>query len=445
MSLESRIVWSEGMFLNPQHFQQHDRYIERYIDNRCAGFGSYAWGFQELEVDAQLLKLGKISLLRGKGVFPDGTPFSFPDIDEAPPVLDIPAGTHNQLVYLALPVRRPGAVDVLPKEDNQNIARYYSTELEVRDVTVEGGDTQTVTVGKLRLRLLLETEDLSGYTCVGVLRVAEARDDKDVVLDGNYLVSCVDCRAAAKLNGFVAELGGLLHHRAESIAGRLADVKRGGTAEIADYMLLQLINRVEPVVKHLSTVQGLHPLQLYAELLQLAGELSTFVAKGKRPPEFPRYQHDDLQQTFGPVMTILREFLSMVYEQTAISLALVEKKYGIRVSEINDRSLLGTANFVLAVRADVAEEVVRSRLPAQIKIGPVERIRQLVNAAMPGIAIRALPVAPRQIPFRSGYCYFELDKHSVYWKELHNSGGFAMHVGGDFPGLEMEFWAIRNT
>lgn len=444
MSLESRIVWSEGMFLNPQHFQQQDRYIERYIDNRCAGFGAYAWGFQELEVDAQLFKLGKISLLRGKGVFPDGTPFSFPDIDDPPPVVDVPAGTHHQLVYLGLPVRRPGAVDVLPRENNHTVARYYSSELEVRDVTVEGGDSQTVMVGKLRLRLLLESEDLSGYTCIGVLRVVESRDDKDVLLDNNYLISCVDCQAAPKLAGFVTELVGLLHHRAESIAGRLADARRGGTAEIADYMLLQLINRLEPFVNHLTGIKGLHPVNLYSELLQMAGELSTFVSKDKRPPEFPRYQHEDLQQSFAPVMAVLREYLSMVYEQTAISLALVEKKYGIRVSEINDRSLLSSASFVLAVRADVQEEVVRSRLPAQIKIGPVERIRQLVNAAMPGVAIRPLPVAPRQIPFRSGYSYFELDKHSAFWKELQSSGGFALHVGGEFPGLEMEFWAIRN-
>jgi len=145
-----------------------------------------------------------------------------------------------------------------------------------------------------------------------------------------------------------------------------------------------------------------------------------------------------------PVMTTLRQCLSMVYEQTAVSLALVEKKYGIRVAEIADRSLLGTASFVLAARADVPEDALRSHLPAQIKIGPVERIRQLVNAAMPGITLKPLPVAPRQIPYHAGYTYFELEKQSDFWKELQHSGGFALHVGGDFPGLELEFWAIRQ-
>lgn len=444
MSLDSRVVWSEGMFLNPQHFQQQDRYLERYIDSKCAAYGAYGWGVQDFEIDQQLLKLGKISLLHAKGVFPDGTPFNFPDVDDVPPVREVAAGTHNSVVYLAVPVRRPGAVDVLPRENTQSLARYFSAEMQVRDVTMEGGDSQSLEVAKLRFRLLLDTDDLSGYACIGLMRIAEARDDRNILLDEHYMASCLDCNAVPKLSGFMAELAGLLHHRGESIAGRLADTHRGGTAEIADYMLLQLVNRLEPYVNHLTHVNGIHPLAFYAEALKMVGELSTFVTRTKRPAEFPAYLHDDLQQTFTPVITALRECLSMVYEQTAISLNLVEKKYGIRVSEITDRSLLTTAMFVLAVRADVKDDVIRTRLPAQIKIGPVEMIRQLVNAAMPGIVIKPLPVAPRQIPFRAGYTYFELDRHSEFWKELQQSGGFALHLGGDFPGIEMEFWAIRQ-
>src|SRR5690606_37377620 len=123
MSLESRVVWSEGMFLNPQHFQQQDRYLERYIDNKCSAFGGYAWRVQDFELDPQLLTLGIISLLRGKGTFPSGTPFGFPEVDGPPPVIEVEPGTHNALVYLAIPVRRPGALDVLPKDSAQGIAR----------------------------------------------------------------------------------------------------------------------------------------------------------------------------------------------------------------------------------------------------------------------------------------------------------------------------------
>ncbi len=444
MSLDSKVVWSEGTFLNAQHFQQQERYLERYINGRCSALGQYAWGLQTFEIDQQLLKLGKISILNASGVFPDGTPFSFPDSDDAPPVLDVPENTHNQIVYLAIPVKRAGAIDVLSEEETQGLARYYSSEQGVRDVTADHGDELPVKVGKLRLRLLLQSDDLSGYACIGLLRIAESRDDKNVLLDDQYIPTCLDCEVAVKLSGFLPELVGLLHHRGESIAGRLADTRRGGTAEIADYMMLQLINRLEPLAGHLSKINGLHPLVLYTEVLQMVGELSTFVAKNKRPPEFPQYLHDNLQDTFMPLTAALRECLSMVYEQTAIALKLVEKKYGIRVAEMPDRSLVGSAMFVLAARADVPEETLRTHLPAQIKIGPVERIRQLVNAAMPGITLKPLPVAPRQVPFHAGFTYFELEKQSNFWKELQSSGGFALHIGGDFPGLELEFWAIRQ-
>lgn len=432
------------MFLNPQHFQQQERYFERFVDSKCAAFGSYGWGIHHLEFDEQLLKLGKISLVKASGVMPDGTPFNIPDVDAPPPVLEISEGVHETVVMLGVPVRRPGAVDVLPEDSKSGLARYYSTEQSIRDVTSEGSDTLAIDVGKLRMRLLLESEDLSGYACIGLLRIKESREDKNILLDENFIPTCLDCAAVPRLKSFLAELVGLLHHRGESIAGRLADTQRGGTAEIADYMMLQLINRLEPLVRHLASLKGLHPLSVFTEMVQMVGEFSTFVSKEKRPPQLPQYLHDDLQTTFTPIMVSLRQILSMVYEQTAISMALVEKKYGIRVADINDRSLLTTSVFVLAVRADVADDVVRSRLPAQIKIGPVERIRQLVNAAMPGIQIKPLPVAPRQIPFRSGYTYFELDRKGEFWKELSRSGGIAMHVGGEFPGLELEFWAIRQ-
>jgi len=444
MSLDSKVVWSEGMFLNPQHFQQQERYFERLVEGKCSAYGAYGWGMHEFEIDQQLLTLGKISVIKGKGVFPDGTPFSFPDIDEPPPVYEVPENTHNSIVYICVPVKRPGAVDVIADENTQGLARYYSFEQETRDVASESGDNIKMDVGKLRFRLMLESDDLSGYACIGLVRISESRDDKNVLLDDNYIPTCLDCKKSPKLSGYLKEVIGLLHHRGEAIAGRLADTNRGGTAEIADYMMLQLINRLEPMANHLANMNGLHPVDLYAESVQMVGELSTFVSKNKRTPVFPNYLHDDLQATFTPVISTLRSSLSMVYEQTAVALKLVDKKYGIRVAEISDKSLIGTAMFVISARADIPEDALRSHLPAQIKIGPVERIRQLVNAAMPGIAMKPLPVAPRQIPFHSGFTYFQLDPQSDFWNELKHSGGFALHVGGDFPGLELEFWAIRQ-
>ena len=229
------------------------------------------------------------------------------------------------------------------------------------------------------------------------------------------------------------------------MAGRVSETATRGAAEIADFLLLQLCNRYEPLLTHLSaTVAQLHPEAFYRTAVSLAGELATFTETRKRPPVFPPYRHDDLHATFRPVMAALRQALSAVLEQTAVAIALQERKLGIRVGPILDRSLTTDATWVLAVKAQVPGETLRRGFPNQVKIGPVENIRELINVALPGIAVRALPVAPRQLPYYAGTTYFELDRSGPYWAALSRSGGIAIHVAGDIPGLEIECWAIRG-
>jgi type VI secretion system protein ImpJ len=100
---------------------------------------------------------------------------------------------------------------------------------------------------------------------------------------------------------------------------------------------------------------------------------------------------------------------------------------------------------VLAVSAEVNNDDIRKHFPGQAKIGPVEEIRQMVNSALPGIAIKPLPVAPRQVPFNAGVLYFELDSNDKYWGKFKSSGGLAIHVAGEFPGLKMELWAVKRS
>ena len=179
-------------------------------------------------------------------------------------------------------------------------------------------------------------------------------------------------------------------------------------------------------------------------LVQMAGEFATFTEPTRRPNSYPAYRHEDLQRSFAPVVADLRRSLSAVLEQTAVQIPLQERRYGVRVGPIVDRSILRAASFVLTVQADVPTETLRRLFPSQVKIGAVEHIRELVNVALPGIAVRPLPVAPRQMPFYAGGSYFELDRNSPHWQQMQSSGGFAIHVSGDFPNLRLELWAIRG-
>jgi type VI secretion system protein ImpJ len=444
MSENNKTVWSEGMFLRPQHFQQHDRYLETLVRERCGGLHTYDWGIKKLKIDMRHLGMGKFSLAECSGIFPDGTPFNFPEDDDLPLPIDIPIDVKNAIIYLSLPAQCSGSVEVDTDENLNNLARYHAAECEVRDANVATNATSAVVVAKLHTRLLLERQERAGYVCIGVARVLESRIDKNIILDENYIPPTVDCNAISQLKGYIKELYGLLHTRGDALGGRASEAGKGGAAEISDYMLLQLVNRVEPLFKHLQDVPCLHPENFYRLTLQLAGELSTFCKASKRPINFTAYIHDNLQFTFKQVMDELRDLLNAVLEQNAIFIPLTAPKYGIRGAKVPDLNLLNDAVFVLAVSAKVSIEQLRSGFPTQVKIGPVEKINLLINNNLPGITLHALPVAPRQIPFHVGFAYFELNKQTEMWKQMQQSGGFAIHIAGEFPGLELEFWAIKN-
>ncbi|MGI3170839.1 type VI secretion system baseplate subunit TssK, partial [Pseudooceanicola sp. C21-150M6] len=215
-------------------------------------------------------------------------------------------------------------------------------------------------------------------------------------------------------------------------------------AEIQDVLILGAINRALPVLRHLKSMENVHPADFYRDCLALAGDFATYLEPTREPNAYPPYQHHDLTSSFQPVVRDLRRYLSAAIETNAVSIPLDPRKYGISVGVIADRKLLNTADFFLSVSADLPAEKIRRHFAAQSKVGPVEEIRQLVNSALPGIELTPLPVAPRQVPYNANSVYFSVSGTSPYWAKMSTSGGIAVHVSGDYPGLEMELWAVRR-
>lgn len=445
MSANNKVVWSEGMFLRPQHFQQQDRYLEQLVEARTGSLGPYTWGIVELAIDSEPLAMGKISLSRVSAIYPDGTPMLAPENEHLPEVLDVPVNTRDEVVYLCIPMKRPGNQESIRDQDDFPQARYQASNFDVRNSASSSGEAARIQVGKLRTCLKLGSDDLSGYAVIGIARIRERQPEKPVELDTDYIAPLLNAESSAVIKSYIEEVKGLLDHRGSALGHRLSDSGRSGSAEIADYLLLQVINRFEPLLKQLTAQPRLHPHSLYMELLQLAGELATFTTAGKRPPQIPYYAHENLQQSYAGLFSALRQSLSTVLEQTAIAMDLVQRKFGIYVAPITDPSLVKTASFVIAAKADMPGDLLRSRFPGQAKVAPVEAIRELISAQLPGLLLRPLPVAPRQIPYHAGFTYFELERTGELWQTMQRSGGFAVHLGAEFPALNMELWAIRNN
>lgn len=444
MSKQARVVWTEGLFLRPEHLQQCERYHDRQRNALREMLDAAGWGLYSCEIDQDLLKIGKLGFRHISGLLPDGQAFDMPADDPLPEAVDISNEVRDQIAYLALPLKNAGKSEFSRENSLTELHRYRIIAEEIRDCTGASTDPALLEVGIMQPRLLLQSELRDSYAAIPVACISEVTADQGVQLDPDYIASSLNTQAAPPLQRFLKELRGLIAQRAETLAARVGGNSNSGVADVADFLMLQILNRALPLVEHYQSSLPLHPERLYVDLIELAGELATYNSDSRRPEGWPEYKHSDLTATFQPVFASLRRALSSVVEQTAIQIPIKQKQYGVRVAMVPDRALYQQATFVLALKADMPMEQLTQNLPSQGKIGPVEKIRDLVNLQLPGITLRPLPAAPRQVPYHAGHAYFELARDSSMWAELQNSGGVAMYFSTDIPGLSMQMWAIRN-
>jgi type VI secretion system protein ImpJ len=451
MTWRSKVVWSQGMFLQPHHFQQEARHVEHLIDLRTRAAAVHAWGFFELVLDEGALSLGRLGITRASGILPDGTPFTIPQNDAAPMPLEVPVDIKGEVVYLTAVLAREGVTEVDFGTDGGKDSgkgptesfRYRVVDEEVRDHTSASDEPEPVQTGAINLRLVRGRDATDGQARLGIARVLERRSDNQVVLERAYIAPQTRIEASGQLSATASLLHGLVQQRGRLLASRMGQLSHG-VSEMADFLMLQALNRAEPVLRQHAGAPHVHPNDFYLVCLQLAGDLSTFTSEARYPAEYPLYRHDDLHATFTPVVEDLRRMLSTVLERNALQIDLVDRSHGVRTAVLPDPEMARDSNLVLAVNAQMPTEHLRQRFPTQSKLGPVDRIRDLVNLQLPGIGLRPLPTAPRQLPFHAGFHYFELDRGGDLWKQFERSGSLALHVAGDFPGLELELWAIRQ-
>ncbi|MFE8100791.1 type VI secretion system baseplate subunit TssK [Brenneria goodwinii] len=444
MNKAEKVVWSEGMFLRPHHFQRTESFLQSHIREWGNLQRPYLWGFLDLEFDEAMLRQGCIALSYASGLLPDGTPFSFRDARYGPAPMEIPDNLTNARVVLALPARRAGREEVIFSESADSLARYIAFEEEVDDDNAISIGSAALQFGRLRLKLMLESELTAEWTAIGVAEVIEKRNDNQVRLDANYIPPMLNAINSEQLCSLLNDMRGLLQQRSQQMSQRLRQPGRFNTSEMVEFMLLALINHHIGHITHLLTLPLLHPESLWRDWLPLATELTTWLPQRIPGASLPDYDHNNLAVCFNKLMLMLRQGLSLVMEESAIQLTLTERSHGLNIATMPESSMAREFGFVLAVKASVPGEMLQTHFPAQMKIAPVTKIRDLVQLQLPGMVLRAMPIAPPQIPWHAGYSYFELEKGGELWKEMEKSGAFALHLAGEFPGLDMEFWAIRS-
>ena len=443
MSSRNPVLWPEGLFIKPQHFQQATRASEAAFHQRVSSLHAAFFGFSELQLNDEYLSLGKVAITRARGIMPDGTVFDIPGDLPPPAPLDISADLSGCEIYLCLPLRTGGGREVSWPDESPQL-RYVARSHETKDTHSPEGDLVQIDLAAPNLQIRCNAQDSSAYTQLAMARVLERRPDGALRLDEKFYPTSVSVHAVPALKRFLDEATHTLRERARNLAALIGSSGQSGVADVRDFNLLQAMNRWWPCFLHLARQPHAHPEQVYLAMSQACGELVTFTDESRLPQEYPAYHHAAAWASFKPLEDTLRRALSIILQPRAISLPVQPLQYGVMSATLEDRRLIDEADFILAVRASLPAQTLRQQFLQKAKVTSLAALDDLVPLQLPGIPLLPLPVAPRELPFHAGFSYFELDRRSPAWAAMQDSNGFGFHIAGEFPGLELQFWAIRS-
>ncbi|CAH1231949.1 Type VI secretion system-associated protein [Vibrio harveyi] len=437
----SHTAWCEGMFLRPQHFQQSERAIEHEFKGLNRFQQPYNWGVYQVRINPNSLKEGVVEIEKLEAILPDMTLLELQNVNEVLPPLLVEKGTQNTLVKVVVAsssLKEKTIADV----SEGVVSRYVLNDLDVIDVQT-GQDEERIQVASLNVALKVSNDNLSGFVELPILKIKEVTAEGAILLDEEYTPPHLNVLKDQAMLACLKNVTGMTKIRADVVSQRLVQGK-AASASAVDFIMLQMLNRYETILRHLGQLEQVHPLEFVTLLRGYVGELSTFSSKNKRAPLLIDYEHSNLTSTISELNQVLSQYLSVVLDQTANKLPLEVRQLGIRVTPLPDKRLLESSQFVLAVKADTSTDEIRRLVPAQLKLGPAEQIRDLINNQINGINVAPLNVVPRQIPYQTGYVYFEVIKKGPFWVRLQESGGIALQLSGQFPNSDIELWSINQ-
>jgi type VI secretion system protein ImpJ len=195
---------------------------------------------------------------------------------------------------------------------------------------------------------------------------------------------------------------------------------------------LQQLNEAICVLAMLSSAPGVHPLTAFLELSRIVGQLAIFGAT-RRPPELPRYDHDDLGACFGDIRDYLNTQLDIVVEPEYKERPFIGA--GLRMQVTLEPAWLDAgAQMFIGVQStlDAPHCVTLLTKAGQLdmKMGSSERVDELFRQGAPGLRFVADANPPSSLPKVPGQIYFQVmqDMKNPEWLNVKKSLSLALRL-----------------
>jgi type VI secretion system protein ImpJ len=449
MKLLSRVVWSEGMYLGPQHFQTQSRYFEDSIRFAIEHAWFEPWGLTFYSLDGHAIENGRVSLLNARGVFEDGLVFDMPECDPVPMDCDIKdlfsPVAESLTVLLAVPKRQHGRQNC-DLDGVSETVRYHSVNRTIKDVN-NGADEKDIRLGQKNIRLITENEPQDDLETIPLARIK--RDGAGhLKYDPTFIPPCTKLTASARLMALLNQLIEIFEEKRAALMvprGKPGKFQSGTSQlDVENFWFLHSVNNGLAVLRHLYAAKRGHPEELFQELSRLAGALRTFSLEAV-PTESPVYNHRQLDRCFQSLITQIRQHLETWVPSNAVTIELRQTSKNFFVGDVNDKRCFGRSRWLLAMASSAGEAQVMTKATYLVKVCSAVFVGELVKRAMPGLSLVHMSPPPAALSPKVEMEYFSISKSGPCWEHMQQSQQIGVYVPDELPNPIVELHVILES
>lgn len=443
--MANKPVWSEGLLLSQHHMQQQDRYHEALLRERMQGVRHYDWGITEIDIDDRGFAANQFRLRRFSAIWPDGTSVACGEGSDcpAPAPRALPSDGNQVEVFLGL-AHEMDATALVGTEDEAAIRRFLRAAKGVVDLN-SGASPQEVEWARPNVRVFFGGERHEGFSVIRVAVLLRQDNGQFKVLD-THIPPVLYLGAAPFLATGVRGILSQVVARQQQLAGERRQRQSGSvdfhSTEVRKFWMLHTLNGVIPTLQHLLDTPRTHPEEAYMTLAHLAGQLCSFSADVE-PTAVPKFNYLELGDVFETLFAVVRRLLPGGIERAYVEIGLEHRPDGMFIGKFPDRNLL-THELFVAVAANMAEALVRERVPGVLKLASWNQVYDIVKQARHGVRVEIEWNPTAALPVKPGLCFFRIRKEGTFWDDIAKSSTVALYLpaDGEWTGAALSLYAV---
>ena len=446
------VHWYEGLFLRPHHLQAADRYWTDLISSSLQSDNPYNYGLFSFSYSKEALANQQFDVLGLKARLRDGTLIdmeSIPPADRVDMKEAIEESAHlatalgdafeqtaTVRVYLAVPKLKLGRKNCRTADESGDV-RFLEIREHVSDEN-RGAHEQEIQFRELNVRLLLSTQDLTGYELLPIAQIKRASEGSSVPeLDESYIPPLVSTDASLQLQTKIIQATyDVIGQNIEVLSQHLINRGIGRQSEAPGdqdrISMLEKLNEAYASLSILAFAKGVHPLVSYLEMCRILGQLAIFTPE-RRTTDIPPYDHEDLGRIF-------REVVERIKRAVRLPEASYEKRFflgaglGMQVSLEASWFHAGWEWCIGVQKGELTGDECRELLSESgldWKLGSSRNVENIFLRGAEGLRLRPLDRPLHALPVSQDWIYYEVvqdDSPGSAWLDVQNTQTLAMRL-----------------